>query len=426
MLRRVEALLCCVLLVGLLGACAMVDTVDPRYDSINRSTAKARNESILLNIVRASHSAPLNFVAFSKVSGTTAVSASAGLPLFNLGPFFPVQFPGSANLLAPPLPQRAYSLNSNTLSGSTNANNNFDISILETSDFYRGLLRPVDLPVLNFFIRQGYSRELLFWLFTESVRETIAGQTVEFLNDPDPRLACQITRGQERCFRHMVDVAMASGLTVETRTEATAAAGGGSKGGGKGGGKTSNKGGGDGNKSASGGGGGSPTRIVARFCFDPVLAARARKEYDPEIFRFLVTPEHRPRCKIDPWIPNPETDTLIFNFAGTPFGTIKYEIVPRSTFGIYQFLGRILALQQADLLVLRGTLYQREDRRILAVERTGTGGCLVDVAFEEEFYCIPLHGAENTKRIMGLLAQLVALNTSTLDLAITPTVRAIQ
>jgi hypothetical protein len=60
------------------------------------------------------------------------------------------------------------------------------------------------------------------------------------------------------------------------------------------------------------------------------------------------------------------------------------------------------------------------------VERSGTGGCLVDVAFEEEFYCVPLHGAENTKRIMGLLAQLVALNTSTLDLAITPTVRAIQ
>src|ERR1700730_8479094 len=132
MLRQPKTLLCSVLLMVLIGACAVMDVVDPRYDSINRSTAKARNESILLNIVRASHSAPLNFVAFSKVSGTTAVAASAGLPLFNLGPFFPVQFPGSQNLLAPPLPQRAYSLNGNTLSGSTNANNNFDISILET------------------------------------------------------------------------------------------------------------------------------------------------------------------------------------------------------------------------------------------------------------------------------------------------------
>jgi hypothetical protein len=135
---------------------------------------------------------------------------------------------------------------------------------------------------------------------------------------------------------------------------------------------------------------------------------------------------HHPRCKVDPWIPNVEADTLIFNFGGTPFGTAKYEIIPRSTFGIYQFLGRILALQQADAFVLRGTLYEREDRRILAVERSGTGGCLVDVSFEEEYYCVPLNGAQNTKRIMGLLAQLVALNTTTLDLAITPTVRAVQ
>jgi hypothetical protein len=213
---------------------------------------------------------------------------------------------------------------------------------------------------------------------------------------------------------------MASGLTVETRTEEKP----GSKSGGKGGGKSSSKGGGDGQGGESKSGSG--TRTVARFCFDPVLAARARKEYDADIFRLLLTFDHHPRCKIDPWPSTIEADTLIFNFGGTPFGTIRYEIIPRSTFGIYQFLGRILALQRGDALTLRGTLYQREDRRILAVERSGTGGCLVDVAFEEEFYCVPLHGAENTKRIMGLLAQLVALNTSTLDLAITPTVRAIQ
>jgi hypothetical protein len=221
LLRRVVAALCLWAIASLLSACAFVDTVDPRYDSINRSTAKARNESILLNIVRASHDAPLNFVAFSKVSGQTIVTANAGLPQFNLGPFFPVfGFGNSTNLLSPPNPQRAFTLSNNTLGGSTNANNNFDISVLETKDFYNGLLRPVDLPELNYFIRQGYPRELLFWLFTESVRVTTPGQpTVEFLNDPDPRLACQPTPVGERCFSHMVDIAIASGLTVETRTE---------------------------------------------------------------------------------------------------------------------------------------------------------------------------------------------------------------
>src|SRR5580704_708336 len=110
MLRHAKALLCSVLLVGLLAACAVIDIVDPRFDSVNRSTAKARNESILLNIVRASHSAPLNFVSFTRVSGSMNMSASAGLPVFNLGQFFPVLVPGSTSLISPPAPQRAFGL----------------------------------------------------------------------------------------------------------------------------------------------------------------------------------------------------------------------------------------------------------------------------------------------------------------------------
>jgi hypothetical protein len=447
MLRGVKILLCSALLTALLGACAMIDIVDPRYDSVNRSTAKARNESILLNIIRASHSTPLNFVTFTRVSGSMNVSASAALPAFNLGPFFPL-FPGASNVitaLAPPTPQRAFGLSNQTLGGSTNAGNNYDIGLLETKDFYTGLLRPVDLPIVNFFIRQGYSRELLFWLFADSVRETALGRTVEFVNDPDPALACAVTNGLRRCFSDMVDIALASGLTIEEKIEETSAAGStsGSKEGTKksgsaktGDAKTGDAKTGDGKATDTKTGGGktanakstdkSGNRIIARFCFDQVLADRAKKEYSPEIFRLLATTMNRPRCRIDPWPQRNESDTLEFTFEGSAAGTIKFEIVPRSGFGIYQYLGHILALHQEKTFRMRGKLFPVEDTRILAVERSGTGGCLVDVNFEDEYYCVPLHGAENTKRIMGLLAQLVALNTTTQDLAITPTVRAIQ
>ena len=270
------------------------------------------------------------------------------------------------------------------------------MSPLETKDFYQGLLRPVDLPILNYFLRQGYSRELLFWLFVESVRQTGAGPAVEFLNDPDEKRACIIVLGQERCFEHMVDVAIASGLTVEVKLEST---------GGKG------KGGG--------------ARTVARLCFDPILAARARRDYDPEIQGFLLAPPgaHRPRCKIDPWTTGVASDTLVFNLIGTRFGTVKYEIVTRSTFGIYQFLGRILAAQREEDVIVRGPLDLTEDPRILGLRRDSRHGCFADVTFLGEFYCIPVRGAENTKRILSLLAQLVALNTNTFDLNITPTVR---
>ena len=119
MLRRTQTAFCSLVLMALLGACAMIDTVDPRYDSVNRSTAKARNESILLNIVRASHSVPLNFVAFTRVSGSSSVGANAGLPTFGLGQFFP---PGLNILPSPPSP-REFALSNSTLGGTTHAGN---------------------------------------------------------------------------------------------------------------------------------------------------------------------------------------------------------------------------------------------------------------------------------------------------------------
>ncbi len=289
MLRLVNAFVFTVLIIALLAACAMVDTLDPRYDSINRTTVKARNELILLNIVRASHNAPLNFVAFSKINSNTAMSASSALPSVNIGPFFPTLVPGSANLVTPPTPQRAFGLANNTLGGQMSASTNFDISLFETKEFYAGLLRPVDLLILNYFIRQGYSRELLFWLFAESVRQTIGGTTIEFLNDLNPALACQNLLGREVCFKDMVDVAVASGLTVETKIEEKSASTGGTedggKAGGKAGGKTEAKSGGQktASKSKTGGSGGGGGRQLSRLCFDPVLAVRARKEYGPEI-----------------------------------------------------------------------------------------------------------------------------------------------
>jgi hypothetical protein len=82
---RHVALAACVLAAAV-GGCAIIDRADPRHDTINRAAANARNESILLNIVRASHDVPLNFVAFSRVSGSQSAQANVGLPAFSVGP----------------------------------------------------------------------------------------------------------------------------------------------------------------------------------------------------------------------------------------------------------------------------------------------------------------------------------------------------
>ena len=119
-----------------------------------------------------------------------------------------------------------------------------------------------------------------------------------------------------------------------------------------------------------------------------------------------------------------QPDTLTFELVN--HYPIKYEIVSRSTFGIYQYLGGVLR-NRHDMIMLRG----RRDRNepdwipLLEIRSDSSGGCFVDLEFDGHYYCVPKEGAESTKAIFSLLAQLIALRTPG-DLAITPAVRVTQ
>lgn len=392
------ALAACVLATAIEG-CAVIDRADPRHDTINRAAANARNESILLNIVRASHDVPLNFVAFSRVSGSQSAQANVGLPAFGVGP---VPLVSSV--------QKQIVFGSSVFNANTNVNNSFDIGILESKEFYSGLLTPVDLATLNYFVRQGYSRQLLFWLFVESIRETVNGRTYEYRNDPVTALSCDnaFPKGR-RCFSHVIDDALRFGVTVQTETVS----------------KTTNQ-------------GRTTTTVYGRLCYDEVLARRAYDEYR------LRPGSISPRCS-EPWrrkspvVPPPprqggrndspvevegNPDTLEFEVLA-PY-RVRYEIVSRSTFGIYRYLGGVLR-NQHDMITLRGRRDRNEPERIplLEISSDQSGGCFVDLHFEGHYHCVPREGAESTKAIFGLLAQLIALRTPG-DLAITPAVRVTQ
>src|SRR6202043_2136701 len=96
---------------GALTACAVVDPVDNRYDTVARSLAKARNEAIFLNLVRASHDYPLSFVTVANVTPSLTNTTSFALPSFLLGP----QFKGAL-----PTPDRDLVFG-NTTAGNTTA-----------------------------------------------------------------------------------------------------------------------------------------------------------------------------------------------------------------------------------------------------------------------------------------------------------------
>jgi hypothetical protein len=90
---------------------------------------------------------------------------------------------------------------------------------------------------------------------------------------------------------------------------------------------------------------------------------------------------------------------------------------------VYRFLGRILAAEATEDIRLRQDTNLAEDTRLLAVTDGSGGPCFVSISFEGKPYCVPENGAEPTKRIFSLLAQLLALKTQSGDLNATPVVR---
>ena len=181
------------------------------------------------------------------------------MPGFLLGPTF-----HGASL---PTTQDRDVIFGNTTAGNTTAvSTNFNVSTQETSAFYQGFLKPIDLQTLNYFIRQGYSRELLFWLFTNSFELTLPSvkQPLGYHFNPPDDYGCSRPDPKHRCFIDWVHNAAFTGLTVEEKT-AEAASPAASKGGAASGGPSS----------------ASKSLSYARFCFNPVLAQQAAAEVSP-------------------------------------------------------------------------------------------------------------------------------------------------
>ena len=420
------------LLAGLLGACAVVDPVDNRYDDISRSWAKARNESIFLNLIRASYDDPLSFTTVSNVTPSMTNSTGLGLPSFLEGPGS-TRFvtgasgaiTGSASTFPSTSPFRDVIFGNTTANNSTTVSSNFSISTQETSAFYNGFLRPIDLQTLNYFIRQGYPRELLFWLFADrfELQPTRSPFTViGYHYEPPDSYGCPQSDPVHRCFREWVWTALLAGLTVEEKTVVT---------------KFNSK---------------YVTTPVARFCFSPELARQSELEMtsavaEPIRRKYMHFPS-RPSPACGTWtadeaeklLKEPQPDTFNFTVAGATF-----RVIPRSAYGVFEFLGDLMRMERDNIGPTPGKAFlwppplgepdeavvppmlktvDGEPPLITVVPNNG-GRCFVHTWYLNADYCVP-EDATITKRVFSLLAQLIAIQTSASDLSITPVVRVIQ
>lgn len=200
-------------------------------------------------------------------------------------------------------------------------------------------------------------------------------------NDPlfESEMFCgDLTAGfEEECFESYVNLAISSGLTVETKPDTR---------------EVIKEG----------------THIKEQFtnsrlCYDPLLADEGRSGLTPI-------------CKISPWTP----DNTPGNFLTSSSGGVKFESSSRSLYEVYQYLGSILAYDR--LLPLVSDVQETGDEYLLYISRSWKGGCTVSVRYLSQSYCVPLVGARNTKRVLSILAQLQALQTSPGDLPATSTI----
>jgi hypothetical protein len=422
---------------AVLAACAVIDPVDSRYDTISRSLAKARNEAILLNLVRASHNYPLDFVTIANVTPSMTNTTSLALPSFLVGP--------KLNGALPTTIDRDFLFGNTTASNSTAVSTNFSVSTQETSSFYEGFLKPIDLEVADYFIRQNYSRELLFWLFVDSVEVDFAGNRIGSHFNPPTDYGCNPSNvdPRQRCFSDFVLLAIASGLTVEEKTLQTGS-------------DAARSGGGDSgssSKSSAGSASKAATTIYTRLCFDPVVAREAQAEISHAGMNWSVLKarildpglKFSPICG-DPWDPRttsaqPQSDYFPFNV-----GPYKFKIRPRSAYGVFKFLGLLMKIKHQnieppignstpyvppgrhdDLAQQPSLVTSSDDPSLINVVRgpATNATCFAHTWFDDGDYCIP-DNAETTKTIVSLLAQLIAIQTSATDLSITPLVRVVQ
>jgi len=396
MRRRVSKIAAAAATAAFVAGCAYNDHFDNRVDRFDVATEQSRDMMILTNIIRASRAEPLAFLQLGQITGSNTSAATMGLPSLVLGPTPETTAAGTAGaahfldkqvVFGANPGASGFTANSVSTSGSTT----FNVTPAESKDFYEGLLLSVEPETLAYFAEQGIARETLFDLFTAKVVEEKGGKISQFINDPlDPSFDA---------FQHYVDLAMRYGLSAEPDPNAKPAA-------------KSNAN----DKTGKNGGDTAATSPSWRLCFD-------RAAWPPG------TPYARnePICGTKTKMPNPRMVSFV-DQQGVP---VKVNVFPRSTFAIFQYLGRIVAGGEEHEVNLRTpeAIGQPplDDDDLFVVTRGGKGGaCFLSVDYAGQTYCVPQDGALNTKRILGLLAQLIALNTSIRDIAITPQVQLLQ
>ncbi len=158
-----------------LSACAIVDQFSPRAVEFNLQAEKTQQHNILLNVVRASLRHPMQFTGLSSITGTASASGSVtggythlqNWPLIRDFGLIP---PASSTALAGAITR------SGGATASMSGGPTFTVPVLDTQEFYSGILRPLTPQIIDYYVQLGFHPEILFDLFVDSVEVAASGR----------------------------------------------------------------------------------------------------------------------------------------------------------------------------------------------------------------------------------------------------------
>jgi hypothetical protein len=137
--------------------CAPIDIYAFRAIQYNLEAEVTQNQVILLNIVRSSLHRPMEFTEITNIVGANTGSANA---TFN----FPVGF------------RLPTDVTTGSAGGSLGGSTTFTIPVLDTQDFYQGLLNDIQPSLVAYYLQTPFiNKELLLNLFVEKIVVNVIG-----------------------------------------------------------------------------------------------------------------------------------------------------------------------------------------------------------------------------------------------------------
>jgi len=211
MLRRCGVAATALVQLALVGCSFPSDYYGVRAVDYNREAEQATQQALLLNIIRASQRRPMQFTGLQSVTGTSSTSASvnaAGGTTSNQ-PFSAAP----ANTVLSSVITRSVGGTGSITGGPT-----FTVPVLDTQEFYQGILTPVPLQVIDFYLQEGLPAELIFDLFVSKVVVTRIddGSCTQFTFENT--VSSDLRFGQ---FQALADYLISSGLWAERISKAT-------------------------------------------------------------------------------------------------------------------------------------------------------------------------------------------------------------